>query len=201
MKRLSLLIVSIFIISTITLAQSSAKVGIKGGLNVSNLKIEDFDETDSRIGFHLGFLAHVHIGSSGKLALQPEVFYSQEGGKINVTGGDVTAKLDYINIPVAVQYMFNNGFRLELVPQLGVMINSKYEDDDGNDDDADDEFKSVNFSIGPGVSYLMESGLGVGARYMFGVSKIGEGTADVRANTFSLSLFYLFDHKHKARSK
>jgi hypothetical protein len=201
MKRVAFLCSAACLLVISTNGQGTAKIGVQGGLNVSSLKIEDYEDTDSRIGFFLGLLAHIHLGASETWALQPEVVYSQEGGKVNLTGGDVEVKLDYITFPVAIQYMFNNGFRFEAVPQLGVLVNSKYEDDDGAEDDADEDFKSVNFSIGPGISYLSYSGFGVGARYMFGVSNIGEGTADIRANTFSIRLFYLFDHHHKARSR
>ncbi|MBD0331113.1 MAG: PorT family protein [Chitinophagaceae bacterium] len=206
MKKLCLFVATI-LFNIHLFAQAGANFGIKAGLNIANLNIENSNyndfTTDSRIGFHTGLLAHVHL--TPEWALQPEVVYSQEGAKLkfNLSGQDVEVKtkLDYINIPVAIQYMFHNGFRIEAVPQLGVMINSKYEDDDGTEDDADDDFKSTNFSVGPGIGYLTYSGFGVGARYMFGISKIGEGSSDVRGNTFSLSLFYMLNSRHKAQSR
>jgi hypothetical protein len=59
MKKISLL--AIGLITTIfSFSQTSAKFGIKGGLNIASLKIEDFDNTDSRLGLHAGLLAHIH---------------------------------------------------------------------------------------------------------------------------------------------
>ncbi len=199
MKKISFFIAAFFI-GTVLFAQAPAKFGIKAGVNISSLNIEDFDENDTRIGLHIGGLAHIHLGSTEQWALQPELIYSQEGGKLNTTSGSTTVKLDYINIPVMFQYMFNNGFRIEAGPQLGLLVNSKY-DADGDDIDADDDFKSTNVSLGFGLSYLSNSGFGVGGRYNLGLSNIAEGSGDVKARTLQLGLFYLLDHAHKVRSK
>lgn len=199
MKKICFFIVTFFI-GTALLAQAPAKFGIKAGVNISSLNIEDFDENDTRIGLNIGGLAHIHLGASEQWALQPELMYSQEGGKLNTTSGSTTVKLDYINIPVMLQYMFNNGFRIEAGPQLGLMVNSKY-DADGDEEDADDDFKSTNVSLGFGLSYLSDSGFGINGRYNLGLSNIGEGAADVKGRTLQLGLFYLLDHSHKARSK
>jgi hypothetical protein len=197
MKKISLLLVALYVSSTL-FAQSHANFGLKGGLNISSINWNA--DGDSRLGLHLGALAHIHLAP--EWALQPEVVYSAEGGKQDVTGGSVTWKNDYINIPVMVQYMFNNGFRIEAGPQLGILASSKVEDDDGNEDDADDVFKSTNISLGLGLSYLTYSGLGVGARYNLGLSEINEASfADAKGRTFQLSLFYMFDNHHKAKSR
>ncbi len=200
MKKISFFIAAFFI-GTALLAQGRpAKFGLKAGVNISTLDIENFNDDDARIGLHIGGLAHIHLGSTEQWALQPELVYSQEGGKLNTPSGTTTVKLDYINIPVMLQYMFNNGFRIEAGPQLGLMVNSKYEADDV-EEDADDEFESTNFSLGFGLSYLSDSGFGVGGRYNLGLSSIGEGPGDVKGRTLQLGLFYMFDSRHKAKSR
>lgn len=175
--------------SMIVFAQTDPKFGIKGGVNISNINWAYND--DNRIGFHAGLLAHLHL--SPQIGLQPEILYSTEGGKQNTSLGEYTWKTDYINIPVMLQYMFNNGFRIEAGPQLGLMINS---------DDNDDIFKSTNVGLGMGLSYLTESGVGLGGRYVLGLSKINEPIApQAKSRNLQLSLFYLFDHRHKAKSR
>jgi hypothetical protein len=196
MKKISLLFFA-FCVSSTLFAQQPV-FGLKGGLNISNIKWSI--PMDSRLGLHLGALAHIHL--TDKLALQPELLYSAEGAKQDVTGGEVTWKNDYINIPVMVQYMFNNGFRIEAGPQLGILASTEAEDDDGNDSETDDVFKSTNVSLGLGLSYLSYSGLGVGARYNFGLSEINEAAyPEAKGNAFQLSLFYMFDSRHKAKSR
>src|SRR5690348_5230502 len=117
MKKISLFVLGIAI-TALSFAQSPAKFGLKAGVNIATLR-QDNVSYDSRIGLHVGGLAHIHL--SPQWALQPEVLYSQEGAKLN----DVKLKLDYINIPLMLQYMFNNGFRIEAGLQLGLMVNSK----------------------------------------------------------------------------
>jgi len=195
MKKISLLLVGTALIVVTAQAQAPAKFGLKGGVNISTFNQSNL-EYDSRIGLHIGGLAHVHLAP--EWALQPELQYSQEGAKF----GNVTTKLDYINIPLMVQYMFSNGFRIEAGPQLGLLVNGKYEDDDGNEESAEVDFKSTNVALGLGLNYLSNSGLGVGGRYNLGLSDISESSNNKRKNnTFQISLFYMFDNDHKTKSR
>ena len=199
MKKLSLLAIGITT-AFFSFSQNPGKFGIKAGLNIASLKIENFDNTDSRLGFHGGLFAHIHLAP--QWALQPELLYSAEGGKLDFGNGEeATFKNDYINIPVMLQYMFDNGFRIEAGPQLGLLASSKVEDQNGVEDDAKDSFKSTNVSIGFGLNYLTHSGFGLGGRYNLGVSNIAEGSGDTKGRVFQISLFYMFDHMHKAKSQ
>jgi len=194
MKKISLFVLGV-VMTVSAFAQSPAKFGLKAGVNIATLRQDDVSY-DSRIGLHVGGLAHIHL--TPQWALQPEVVYSQEGAKLN----DVKLKLDYINIPLMLQYMFDNGFRLEAGPQLGLMVNSKAEDDDENEDDLDDVFKTTNVGLAFGLNYLSYSGLGVGGRYVLGLSDISESnTSKVKSGNIQLSLFYMFDNAHKAKSR
>ncbi|HYO23035.1 MAG TPA: porin family protein, partial [Flavisolibacter sp.] len=175
------------------------KFGLKAGLNVSKLTASGYDW---RAGFHGGLISHIHVTPA--FSLQPEVMYSSQGAKYDfVNDQQVTRKLNYVNIPVLLQYNFNNGFRLQGGPQIGLLIGAKDKlgDVDINTVDTDD-FNSIDFSIPVGISYLSYAGLGVDARYNIGVTNVIEGsTANVRNSVFQFGLFYLFDHHHKARSK
>jgi len=197
MKKLTLLLGATLLTCTTIFAQLSPRLFIKAGVNLADLKLEGVnnDATDMKVGFHGGLGAHFHLAP--EWALQPELLYSQEGTKV---GNDKT-KLDYINIPLMLQYMFNNGFRLEAGPQFGFMVNSKYEEDDGTEVNLDNVYKTPNVGIGFGLNYLSYSGLGVGARYNLGLSNIGEGNRDIKTRTLQFSLFYMFDAQHKAKSR
>src|SRR5215203_329104 len=121
MKKLSL-VLCVLLVAGIAQAQN-AKFGIKGGLNVSTLTDDD-DELGSRLGFNGGLLAHVHL--SPQLALQPEIVYSSQGAKYTLTSGEEhSLALNYVNIPMQVQYMFDNGFRIQTGPQVGFLAGVK----------------------------------------------------------------------------
>jgi len=198
MKRLALVLGLLITTTIVASAQGQPKLAIKAGVNIADLKIENTnnDVTDNRIGFHGGLAAHIHLGQ--QWAFQPELLYSQEGAKI----GDATVKLDYVNLPLMIQYMFNNGFRVEAGPQFGLLVNSKYSASSGTDINADKDFKTPNVGLGFGLNYLSYSGLGAGARYNLGLSNIGEtGNAEVKTRNLQVSLFYMFDNRHKAKSR
>jgi hypothetical protein len=105
-------------------------------------------------------------------------------------------KLDYINVPLLLQYMFDNGFRIEAGPQVGFLINAKSETGNTNTD-IKNSLKSVDLGLGLGIGYIHPpSGFGVDARYNLGLSNINENS-NVKStnNGFQLGVFYLFKHK------
>ena len=198
MKKISLYLCTLFITASI-FAQQSA-IGLKAGLNVSNLSNSSGYDMGSRLGFNGGLLAHVHLNRS--LALQPEAVYSSQGAKYTVNGDEHELSLNYINIPLQLQYMFDNGFRLQTGPQVGFLAGVK--DKIGDNETGyftSQDFKTVDFSWSAGLGYLSTSGLGVDARYNFGISDINNaGTNVLHNNVFQLGLFYLLNNNHKIAS-
>ncbi len=110
MKKI-LLLSLIIITSTLSFSQK-AHFGIKGGVNFSRFTFKDNDATDYRTGFHAGILSHIHLNK--QFAIQPELLYSEQGDESTVLGNNnkLDRKVNYINIPVLLQYMFDNGFKL-----------------------------------------------------------------------------------------
>lgn len=205
MKKFSLFI-GILMLSIFASAQHVPKFGLKAGVNLANWSSDDGDEeTDLRTGFHIGGLAHIHLAP--EWAIQPELQYSAQGAKSDLGAlGEYTWKTDYINVPVMVQYMFNNGFRIEAGPQLGFLVNAKQklnsDDDDDFEEDIKDTFKKTDVSLGFGVNYLTYSGIGLGARYNLGLTNINEEREfDTKNRVLQLSLFYMFDSQHKSKSR
>lgn len=164
--------------------------GVKAGLNLYNIHNDNNVDYDTKVGFNAGFLGHMHLAKH--IALQPEITYSLQGAKYNVPGLDVDTKLGYINVPVLVQYMFDNGFRIQAGPQVGFLVNAKSELNNTTVD-IKDQLKTVDFGIGAGLSYVHPaSGLGIDARYNFGLSNINDN-GSVKSNNrgAQIGLFYL----------
>ena len=195
MKKISLVFL-VAALSTTGFAQPP-KFGIKAGVNFATTNNSVSGASGNKLGLNLGVLSHIHL--SPEFSLQPEVYYSGQGGTV----GDVDVNLNYINIPVLVQYNFDNGFRLQTGPQLGLLtsVSSKV---DGNDVDffSSDDFKSTDVSWSFGLGYLTYSGFGIDARYNLGLTQINDaGSGKTTNRVLQLGLFYLLDHHHKARSK
>jgi hypothetical protein len=189
MKKTIIIAATFFLI--LNANAQSAHFGIKGGLNASSLTFEGNSDMQSKIGFNVGLLAHIHTGNEF-WAFQPEVYYSSEGAK-SKSNSNVSLDLGYINVPVLIQYMFNNGFRLEAGPQVGFLMSAKSKLDD-NSTDIKKNMQSAVFSIPLGLGYLTMNGLGFDARYNFGISNIYKSTAGpkTRSNVFQFDIFYQF---------
>lgn len=168
-------------------AQTHVELGLKGGLNVATLSTASSNSNiDPRISINLGGLAHIHV--SKEFAVQPELLFSGQGYK----GVDYKVNLDYLQLPVLLQYMIGTGFRIETGPQFGALVSAKYKA--GNfTTDIKNGYKTVDFAWVLGAGYLTSSGFGIDARYNLGLAKINDdNNAKISNRVFSLGIFYQF---------
>lgn len=165
-------------------------IGIKGGVNVYNIHNDNNTKYDSRAGYHFGLLGHIHFNT--EFALQPEIVYSAQGAK----NGTTKYNLDYINVPVLFQYMFDNGFRLQAGPQLGLLIGAKSKINNNVTDNKDD-LKPFDLAVSIGASYIFPpTGFGIDLRYNLGLGNINKNSTIKSTNRgLQLGLFYIFGHK------
>lgn len=181
------------------MAQTQAKIGLKAGLNIANVSMDpEVIDKGSRLGFHGGLLAHIHL--SPQWGIQPEVLYSGQGFEDNTNNTEW--KLNYLNIPVMVQYMFDNGFRISAGPQVGFLLDGKIAESGFEDLDIKNDLKKIDAGIGVGLGYLSYSGLGIEGRYNHGLTNINDvGSNELNNRVFQISLFYMLDNAHKAKSR
>ena len=77
-------------------AKAQLSIGIKGGVNFSNLNTDNFNSS-TRTGYQAGVFARV--GSA--FYLQPEVYLSSTGGKfVETSNSNFTAKVNFTNLSV-----------------------------------------------------------------------------------------------------
>ncbi len=182
------------ILFTTAASTQSVNIGIKGGLNVYNINNDNGSKYDDKVGFHVGLLGHVHL--TKQLALQPELVYSTQGARSTTSGIETKFNLGYINVPILLQYMFDNGFRLQAGPQIGFLTSAKAKSGNANLD-FKSSLKPVDVGIGAGIGYVhAASGFGVDARYNIGLSNINDNDIVTSYNRgLQLGVFYLFNHK------
>lgn len=171
-----------------------ANIGFKAGLNSYSITNNSGSNYDSKLGFHVGMIGHIHL--SKQMAFQPEIVYSTQGGKYTFLGIETSRNLNYINVPLLVQYMFDNGFRLQAGPQVGFLASANSKTNNSTVD-IKSSIKAIDLGIGIGLGYVNpKSGFGVDARYNLGLSNIYENASTKSTNTgFQLGLFYLLGHK------
>jgi hypothetical protein len=165
--------------------------GLKGGLNVATLSTANNNSNfDPRISFNVGGLAHIHL--TKEFALQPELLFSGQGAVQTISGVDHKANLNYLQLPVLLQYMAGTGFRLETGPQFGALVSAASEV--GNVKvDTKNAYKTMDVAWVFGAGYLTTSGFGIDARYNLGLANINDVSGDkIHNRVFSVGIFYQF---------
>jgi len=186
---------AIILLSLAIASAQQTHFGIKAGVNLASVGIDNGDDYNSKVGLHIGGLAHIHI--SQHFALQPELTYSMQGGKDDGT----KLKLNYINIPLLAQYMTLDGFRLQTGPQIGFLTSAESETGDV-EIDVKDDLSSIDFSWTFGAGYLFPSGFGIDARYNHGISNISDNDSfEARNRVFQFGVFYQFMHGNTSKRK
>lgn len=164
----------------------SFKFGPKAGLNVSNYTGGNID-SEALVGFHLGGLLNFGIGNV--FSIQPEVLFSTQGAKIK--SDDYEFKTNYVSIPVMLKARTGFGLYFEAGPQVAFKTGEKNIGSQTISDFAND----LDVAGGVGLGYQAGFGLGIGARYVQGLSKVGtlnEASlkGDVKNSIIQLSLFW-----------
>lgn len=178
----------IFLFTAFTVSAQNTQFGIKGGINIASIDVEGGNDIDSKVAGHLGVLAHIHV--TRHFAVQPEMVFSMQGGK----EGNLTAKQNFINIPVLLQYMTGSGFRLQTGPQLGFLVSAENEVGD-HEVNVKDQLNTMDLSWSFGAGYLTRSGFGVDARYNHGLTNTNEAETPVaKQRVWQLGVFYQFRH-------
>lgn len=174
--------------------------GVKAGVNFANLNLsEDVEIWDpaTLTGFNAGVFVNAELAEN--FSVQPELFYSGQGSVVFEEGdASVKYKLGYLSLPVLARYQFWEGFRLEVGPQLGLLLSAKQiAEGTGEDGEIDikDENKSIDFGLAGGASYQLPVGVGIFARYYTGLTDISDNSdsdVSVKNNVASVGLTYTF---------
>lgn len=193
MKKL--FVIPLLALSTVVFGQKF-QLGLKAGANLSNFTGASFNNVDKKaiFGFHGGGFLSLMFGDN--FAIQPEAVFSSQGARLEMAGTEENFKVSYLNVPVMLKYRFNGGFYLEAGPQVGFKLN---EDVPGNS--VENFAKDLDLALDFGLGYHGASGLGIGARYIAGLSKVGDFEGedldpDFRNGVAQLFVFYtLFNNR------
>src|SRR5690606_27624389 len=120
------LVAAVFAIGFSANAQQEVKFGPKAGVNFAT--ISNVEDSKMLTGFYVGGVAEIKF--TDKFSIQPELMYSAQGVKqesnYTIAGitinESLTAKYDYINIPIMAKYYVYDGLSVELGPQFGFLV-------------------------------------------------------------------------------
>jgi len=154
-------------------ANAQARFGLKAGANLAKLYTVQADAGDEDFssktltGLHTGVFATLPV--SAAFSVQPEAYFSMEGGK-DREEEDAAAHLNFINIPVLLQYNAK-GFIVETGPQIGLLLSAKSKFGNASED-IKENIKSTAFAWALGAGYRLGNGIGLHARYNLGLSHL-----------------------------
>lgn len=181
----------VLIAAAIVCMSASAQVqfGGKVGFDLTNFWGSDV-EHGMKPSYQVGLLMEYKM--SPKFAIAPEVVFASQGGKfkaldLNLFGLDieknVTFNTNYINVPVMLKYYVTPAFSIDLGPQVGFNVYSKYSIEDVDKAiDVKDNTKTVDFGVGLGGTYNLSENAFVQARYTMGMTKVFDGDYNKEKN-------------------
>ncbi|MEK6780766.1 MAG: porin family protein [Bacteroidota bacterium] len=192
MKKLRIFFTLAVWMTTMLSATGQAQIGIglKGGWNYAGLSGVNSvtNATTNKSGYHFGAYTLIKLT---KIAIQPEVIFSQQGETYTYSGSDYGTDINYLNIPVMLKLYLIQGLNLQAGPQLGFVTQAtgslKNETTGAitNDQDVKEFLNTTDFAIGMGVGWDLPFGLNITARYNIGISDINKYTGGTVPNNVS----------------
>ncbi len=145
-------------------------LGIKGGANLNKVNGKSWKD-EFTFGYHLG--AYATVGGN-RFAIQPEVLFNEVNLDTAHGFSDVynfnhidNIRLQYLSIPVLLNYNVSKVLTLQAGPQFGILLNQ----DKDLLQNGEDAFKSGNFSLVGGVElHLLR--LRIYGRFVSGTTNI-----------------------------
>lgn len=174
MKTKLFCLVAVLLISHAMMAQFH--IGIRAGTNLSKIDGKSFKQ-EFQYGYLLGGFAEIGLGN--KFFLQPEVLFNQYTTTLDsnfshiyqgaITNDQSKVKLNYLSIPVILNYKLLGPISIQAGPQYAILIDqSKTLLQNGGR-----AFKSGDFSLLAGVQVKVAM-LRVTGRYIVGLNNIND---------------------------
>ena len=204
MKKFFTLVVLLAIMTVA--AQAQVKFGVKGGLNLTNMKFDNsIVDKSNQTGFFIGPTINFTLPVVG-LGIDASALYDQRSAKIE--GSDDKLKQQSIQIPINLRYGFGLGNTASLYifagPQFGFNIGDKTTNLLNNA--LEWRLKDSNLSANLGVGLMLLNHLQVSANYNVALGTTGETnvvnstlstagnilTGKTKANAWQLSVAYFF---------
>jgi len=176
-SRVILALVAFLSISSFSFAQKGPflQVGVKAGANLNKVDGKSFKD-EFKYGYSLGGFAAVRLGN--KVQLQPEVLWNQYNTKIASNFDEIYSgggnslkdvKLNYLSIPVLLNYSPTRFFTLQAGPQFGILTNK----DETLFQNGKDAFKGGDFSL-LGGAQLNIANFKISGRYVVGLQNVND---------------------------
>jgi hypothetical protein len=161
-------------------------IGIKAGLNFSNVTSVSSINNSSQTGFHVGAFYSPSSKDKAILGSRTELIYSKQGYNFtsNTTTGSVN--LQYILLPQLLTINITRYVQLQLGMQIAFLLNAKADSSKASIPGSSyskimDYYNKFDYSAAGGIEIHPFKGILIGARYNIGLANLYK-TPEMDAN-------------------
>lgn len=165
-------------------AQES-QIGVKGGLNLSTLSIDNNNDKNLKAGFHAGVFTKIPLTES--FAIQPELLYSMKGVKYNfddniLADGSANFNLNYLELPVKLVFNLSEDFEIQFGPYVSYLMNANVDTDakvlgfwniSGKDELDRKNYNALDYGLSVGLGFDFNP-LIIGFNYNLGLNPVAK---------------------------
>jgi hypothetical protein len=151
-------------------------IGVKAGLNFSNVTNAAGINANSRTGYMIG--GYIAPKPKKLLGFRSEILLSRQGYDYTTNGNSATLDLDYLLLPELITLNFTKKIEIHAGMQIGFLLNGNADSTGGNNNNRLlSYFKRFDYGIAGGVQVSPILGLFVGARINVGLKNINNDQA------------------------
>ena len=185
MKKITIALMCMLLTAGAAMAQKQFTFGPKIGVDYTHFWGKNAYH-GGQLNYQAGLFMEYRFTS--RFSIAPEVVFAAQGGKYEVkdyNDGDgyfdakFTENVNYINIPVMFKYYVTPALSIDLGPQLGINVYSKYtvESKDKHlnikeTEDQKDDTKTIDVGVGLGFTYNIAKDVFVQGRYTLGLTEV-----------------------------
>lgn len=175
MRYVSIILLVLFAGETI----GQTRFGASAALNIASQHWTGEQSSYHRLtpiaGFQVGVFGNLRVNN--QMALHAELAYSLEGRNEQLTAFNAPrreVRINYLRIPILLQYYFAKNIYAEAGPNLGVFLSGKETWTNQTISLSRDVYKPVDFGLSIGTGYHLSTlpGITIGARFYFGLANI-----------------------------
>ncbi len=195
MKKITIALMCMLLTAGAAMAQKQFTFGPKIGVDYTHFWGKNAYH-GGQLNYQAGLFMEYRFTS--RFSIAPEVVFAAQGGKYEVkdyNDGDgyfdakFTENVNYINIPVMFKYYVTPALSIDLGPQLGINVYSKYtvESKDKHlsikeTEDQKDDTKTIDVGVGLGFTYNIAKDVFVQGRYTLGLTEVFDKSWDTGKN-------------------
>ena len=172
MKTKNIIVAAMMAMTTIittNLCQAQIKMGVRGGLNASNISFKNLPERSEKFGYHIGLFADVPIVPSF-FSLQPEVSFSTKGTEFEYLGDKKSLSMNSVDLFLPIAFKLST-VDLSVGPFVSYLINKPVFTQYSDNSIVMNGFKKMDAGLTAGLAFNFSKML-LGFRYNQGLMDV-----------------------------